>query len=750
MIAIAALASCFSGCGEQRYLITLKDGTKVLDTILTDKDGFADPWANEYPKAGYEFVGWYKDVELKNEYDKSRDKFWGNGTLYCKRESLEYTVTFMPGGGEFPASTENDGTEDSVEKPTRPTEKPTEVRQTPALDTDGNYTLKVRSGETLLVTKPEREHYDFAGWRCNGELVDEKKPYDRAQDVTYVAVWQAHRSAITYEANGGTIYTDTGAPVTSATVRQYVDYDAAFTPYTAEKKGYSFGGWWYTEDKRELELKAVDKWQTETNYTVTAHFTANKYNVAILTADGKYVNKEVTFDAAYDFTEYSQAPDGYVFDRWEYELDGVTGTVAAKGVWDVAGHVTLMPRYNANDYKLTLIVGGEVYDSSTVAFGSPVILPDDPTRSGKVFVGWFEKADGTGERLLPGDYWRWSDAQEKTFYARFAPEATAIPFTVEYYLERADHIGAELADIYERQEESYTAYGTAGEKITVDVSGFGGKFENCGFDAHDSLNGVTQITLTAGVPATLKFYFKRDTVMYSFIDEGASVRSNKYRVGQTIDLADIVTKEGYELTGWRTETGEFIAADAVYCASAADTLLTAVWKLKTYSVLIDGEFAFDVQYGAELTEEMRKALLLSDTEISTFDGLSGNGGRLSPDDLAAMKDWKIDGGKRTADGKFSLAFKSLWKARKANYTVELWLEGEDGNYARSDLYSFMKKADIGSTITFEVGKNIIESFTAADGTVYVFNAAHEGNALTLTVTDDNAAAVRLYYDRAAA
>lgn len=747
MIAIAALASCFSGCGEQRFLITLKCGDEVLDTILTNTDGVADPWAKDYPKAGYEFVGWYKEKELKNEYNN--DRFWGNGTLYCKRESLEYTVTFMLGGGEFPAPEHSDSAPDSVEKPTRPDEKPTEVRQTPVLDTDGNYTLNVHSGETLLVANPEREHYDFLGWRCNGELVDETEPFDRAQNVTYIAVWQPHRSAVTYDANGGTIYTDRGTPVTSSTARQYVDYDAAFTPYTAEKKGYTFGGWWYTTaGGQETELKAADKWQTETNFAVSARFTPNEYNIAIVTASEAFVHQKVTYDAAYDFTAYAQAPDGYIFDCWEYELDGVKGTVSAKGVWNVAGQVTLTPRYNANDYKLTLIAGGEVCYTSTVAFGSEVVLPEDPTQSGKVFVGWFAEADGSGERLLPGDYWRWSDEQEKTFYARFANETDAIGFTVEYYVEKADHTGSMAADIYELRD-SYTVYGRAGETITVDVSGFGGKYEHCAFDAQDALNAVTKITLATGTPATLKFYFKRETVRYSFIDDGDIIRSREYRIGQTIDLSDVRLKKGYELTGWRTEKGEFIAADAVYRASDTDTVLTAVWQLKTYAVSIDGKYAFDVEYGASLTDEMKNSLMLEDTNAATFDGLNGGGGKISPDELAAMRIWELDGGKKTADGKYAIELTSLWKARKANYTVELWLEDEKCEYVLSDDYSFMKSADIGKDIEFKVGVNIVAGFTAADGTVYVFNAEHPDNVLTLKVADDNSAAVRLYYDRAA-
>ena len=756
IIAIVAMTSCFAACGDRQYIITLIDGKVngkevVIDTVLTNRDGFIivtdSLTATLSPaKPGYNFSGWYtrEDLNPDSKIKSFEDwRFWGNSKLYCGWISLQYTVTFDLNGGMFADDEPSNDASDSTDTLPRPAKDITVTDPvTPTPDADGNYTLKVNSGDILNITSPTREHYDFDNWVCNNSEVDVTKPFEFAADVTFIAQWRAHRSTITYDPDGGIVYDNDGKAVTGSQKRQYVSYDSAFTPFTAVKTGYTFNGWF---DSKDFELVANGKWQTEENYSVTAKYSPNDYSVTIQLSGGGYVTEKVTFDASYDISNYENVPSGYIFDCWEYNLNNEAGTIPSKGVWKVAGNVTLTPRYKANDYKLTLIVDTQVFGSLTVSYGGEVELPADPTESGKKFAGWFSTVNGTGERLLPNDYWRWSG--DKTFYARFLAEADAVPFTVNYYLEKADYTSDTVAGKYDDNLESYTAYGSVGEKISVDTSGFGNKFENFGFDPSDELNAVTETTLSSN-ENILNLYFKRNTVTYLFMDGSEIVRSRGFRVGESITLANITSKKGYELTGWRISMTETVipADDANYKAANSDVVMFAVWQIKTYSVSIDGKYVFGVEYNAKLTSEMKAAMMLADTADNTFDGLDAMGKRFTRDEIAEMNVWTIDSGIKNADGTYRLNMISLWQARKAYYTVEIYFEGEDGIFTYSEEASFMKRDVIGATVTYDENKNIITEMTL-DGVDYVYDAVNTDNLLETTVAADNSAVIKLYYKR---
>lgn len=746
-VLLVAVTASFSACGDNRAIITLMDGDKVIDTILATDEGRIDPDSisdDIYKKAGYDFDNWYRDADLRNKFDIERDNVWGVSKLYCGWISLEYIVTLDLNGGEY-AEAIPDGDEDaSVSGKDDDTD---DGIITPEKDENGMYTLKALSGDVLRIIEPTREHYEFDGWMCRNQqniqtMVIDGEPFEWAQDVTYIAVWEANRSRITYRANGGTILDLEGKEISTGTVTQYVPYDSKFTPYGARRRGYTFLGWF---DANNVPLTEREIWQTEENYTVTASYSANSYKATFILEGGGTISTNVTYDKTYDFMNRQSAPSGYVFDCWEYTHNGVTDTIPSTGIWTIDGDVSLTPLYKARDYKLTLIAEDSEFASLTVAYGSKVELPENPVApNGYVFAGWFDNANGTGTRLLPNDYWRWSG--DKHFYARFVAVSDAVSFSVDYYLEHLDHrTDAPTSEKYYNSDGGYFAYGTVGENISIDISGFDTKFEHYKFDTENPLNTDRSVTLTES-GADLNFYFDRNTVTYAFYDGTGTVDVHTYRIGQSVDLSGITSRVGYELTGWAIgDTDVVIAADSTdYKAAVADTVMRARWSLKTYEVYIDGNFAFNIEYNASVTDENKEAMKIPDTADDLFDGLRLDGNRYySLDDIANMTIWLTDGGVKSSNGNYRLDFTSVWSARKAYYTVQVWLENEDGTFSLSEDESFEKRANIGTHLIYN---NSITRLTV-DGTEYLFDAENENNALEITVVADNSAVVKLYYKR---
>ena len=72
-------------------------------------------------KAGFTFVGWYKESALTNAWVFATDTVSANTTLYAKWEAVLYTVTFETSGGSAVAALTNVASGATITAPTAPT-----------------------------------------------------------------------------------------------------------------------------------------------------------------------------------------------------------------------------------------------------------------------------------------------------------------------------------------------------------------------------------------------------------------------------------------------------------------------------------------------------------------------------------------------------------------------------------------------------------------------------------------------------
>lgn len=203
----------------------------------------------------------------------------------------------------------------------------------------------VRAGKEIIAPEsPEIAGYKFVEWIPS---VLETMP---AQDVEYIAVFEAEDYAANFVADGKIV----------STVPYTVETQAITEPLVPVKTGYT-GVW----QEYELLIGGV---------TVNAVYTPIDYSISFV-ADGKTVST-VTYNIMTESIVEPVVPEksGYI-GKWDsYEL--------------LTGNITVNAVYAAANYTVTFMVDGKVHSQESYVFGETILLPINPTKTGYSFVGW--------------------------------------------------------------------------------------------------------------------------------------------------------------------------------------------------------------------------------------------------------------------------------------------------------------------------------------------------------------------------
>ena len=165
------------------------------------------------------------------------------------------------------------------------------------------------------------------------------------------------------------------------------------------RTGYELNGWYCNDEEWRFNSDVVLN-----NMTLTAHWTAKEYTVSFVNEKGSNPNDMViTYDSQVTLPSVSPV-DGFTFDGW---YNG--STKVNDGVWTIADNVTLIAKWTANTYTVTLNAnGGSVSPTSKqVTYGQNYTLPV-PTNSFGAFKGWYygdvKITNENGASLAPWTY----------------------------------------------------------------------------------------------------------------------------------------------------------------------------------------------------------------------------------------------------------------------------------------------------------------------------------------------------------
>ena len=513
---------------------------------------------------------------------------------------------------------------------------------------DGEKTLTVRYGEAYgTLPEPTKAGYVFTGWYdAAGSHVNESTKYETASDTTLTAHWSVSAYTITYVVDGVTVKTE-----------RY-DFGAAIAPYTYTKEGYTISAWSpavpATMPAKNLTVSATSTVNTYTvtyqvngetvhtvqyaygaeiepysyeltGYTVgawnetvpatmpardltfTANATVNTYTVTYV-VDGQETHRDsVPYGAAIPAYTYSKT--GYTFSGWDATLPE---TMPAQ-------NLTLNGTTTVNAYTITFDSnGGSAVSSVTADYGTPLTQPDNPTRTGYTFRGWYTDTALTEAFLfttMPAEsvmlYAKW-EANTYTLHFDSAGGSAVEDRTVTYgqpygalptpEMQGYTFTGWQMADgtavnanLTVTQTEDHTVYAvwtpkgdtpytvchyqqtisgdyvqTESEQRTsatgAEVTAVAKSYEGFTYDAEHS-NATGTVTADGGL--VLRLYYTRNHYTVTWVVDGNET-SEDYLFGATPEFTGSTDKAGdatheFRFTGWSPAVAT-VTGDATYAA----------------------------------------------------------------------------------------------------------------------------------------------------------------------------------------
>ena len=595
----------------------------IVDGVLTKNDYYfgaivAEP---ETPsKVGYTFTGWDGTVPATMPAN--------DVTVTATWKINQYTITFDTDGGTVIAPITQDYNT-AVARPADPT----------------------------------KTGYTFAGW---DKTIPENMP---AENITVKALWTINQYTITFD-------TDGGSDVPAITQDYGTDVAAPADP---TKIGYTFAGW----------DKAIPATMPAENVTITAKWNVNQYTITFDTDGGNSI-APITQDFGTDVVAPADpTKTGYTFAGWDREIPS---TMPAESI-------TVKAQWKINQYTITFDTdGGTAIDPITQDYNTAVVAPADPTKEGYTFAGW----DATIPATMP--------AKDTVIKAKWTVNKYTITFDVDggsYVAPITQNYGTEIVAPADPTKTGYTFAGWDTEIPSTMPAG------DMTIKAKWTVN---QYTITV------------DT------DGGTAIAPITQDYGTDVVAPAAPTKTGYTFAGWSEAFPSTMPA--------GDMTIKALWTVKTFDPEVNGKGVKFNANGGTFADGSTETLVKA-----TF------GEAIAAPAAPVRAGYTFAGWAATAESKVALAdlgtldvdlddgeviFYAVWtEADGVNYSVEIYVQATDGSYALSKTETASGKT--GSAVTVEGFYTVEEGFE--------HNAAHEGAVESGVIAADGSTVLKVYIAR---
>ena len=561
-------------------------GSGEMKSTTGDEGSEITLTAYAFTKTGYTFSEWTTKADGNGDKyaDKEKIKLTANTTLYAQWTANNYTVKFDANGG---------------------------INDAPA-DIQATYDKEFELPENTF----EKIGYNFAGWNTkadgkgtNYEANTKVKNLTEENNaiVPLYAKWTERGDHnIVYKLNGGN-HIDTS--ITSFKETEDV------TLGTAEKIGYTFGGWYEAEDFSGTAVTSWKSGEKTEDVTLYAKWDANTYKVKFDKnaddATGEAPEEiKATYDKEFALPENTFTKIGYNFAGWNTKTDGKGTNYKANAnarnlTEENNATVTLYAKWEAINYTITYEL-----DGGTNAADNPAsyTIEDSitlklPTKDGYTFDGWYEAEDFSGTAVTS---WKAGEKTEDlTLYAKW----TANTYTAKFDANSgSDDAPAEIQATYDVEFElpknSFT-------KIGYNFAGWNTKADGSGKDYEAKAN-VKNLTTENG--ATVTLYAKWEAINYTItyeLDSGTNVADNpaSYTIEDSITLKD-PTKAGFTFEGWYTDNSftEESKVTEIKKGSIGVMTLYAKWTANNYTVNFDANGGAGSMTAQTFTYGMSQAL----------------------------------------------------------------------------------------------------------------------------------------------
>ena len=591
-------------------------------------------------KTYYNFVNWYTDIDLTQQYNFVPTK---SITLYAKWAPVEYAVEYVLGGGN-----------NAPENPTTYTVENnvilhaankmgytfvgwfTDANFTSAVVTEipkgtsgkitlyahyniNQYTIRFESNggtsipeikqnfdtEVKAPEKPAKNGYEFAGWYSDTSL---KNKYTfttiPAENITLYAKWNMVTYNIKYNLEGGTN--------NSSNPSSYIITSGEIVFKVPTKEGYDFAGWYSDSGCTNSIAKIASG--SYGDVELFAKWTPKIYTVIYYVPEGATHDNPESFTAETDLHILTNAKlKGYTFGGWF--SDGAY----TQSVTSIAGgslkNVTLYANFTVNTYNVWL--DGDEAAEHVVSFdlngaqgsiSAQTITPTAtlkfvtaPEREGYIFGGWYESAMCTG---APYDFSALI-TKDMTLYAKWIKLEKASPIFVN---------GSESVKLNGRTEDMLAFVPLVSGNVTITSSGdydtFGTLYNSSmtaliynDDGAADEKNFHIVYNVTAGETYYIGARAFSSTTIGSatvsisgnttVLDGGYAITTSQTLItyGEQFTLTLPEARDGYKFLGYADENGAMytdVNGNSIKAWDKdEDTILYSAWERAVYTVTFE-------------------------------------------------------------------------------------------------------------------------------------------------------------------
>ena len=358
-------------------------------------------------------------------------------------------------------------------------------------------------------------------------------------------------------ANGGTVngQSSVTTSVTSGSV-------AKAPSYTPAKTGHTFKGW-YTAATGGSLYSSVSVTSARTFY---AQFNPNVYKVNWDLGDGRTESTNQTYGTALTLPA-TPTRAGYTFAGW-YTASTGGSQVTSSTTYTTAGSTTYYARWTSKSYIITWDLSDGRTETTSQTYGAKLILPDEPSRSGYTFAGWYTSSAGGSQVTSSTTY---TTAGSTTYYARWTGDAYTITW--------------DMGD--GKTETTQQVYGT---NLTLPIVPT--KVGHTFMGWYTAKTGGIQVTGNTiyQTQGSSTYYARWEARSYAITwDLGdGKTETTQQTYGEPLKLPADPAKDEYTFAGWYTaETGGTeVTEDTVYTADGPSTYYARWTKVQAFSVTV--------------------------------------------------------------------------------------------------------------------------------------------------------------------
>jgi len=513
-----------------------------------------------------------------------------------------------------------------------------------------------------LPQNPTRPGFTFAGWfntpNATGGTQITGSTTTPATNTTYWARWTTNANVtLTFNANGGT-------PATQPLPRQ-PELAIGTLPQNPTRPGFTFAGWFNTPNATGGTPITGSTTTPASNTTYWARWTTNANVTLTFNANGGTpATQPLPRQPGLPIGTLPQNPTrpGFTFAGWFNTPNPTGGTPITGSTTTPGSNTTYWARWTTNaNVTLTFNANGGTPATQPVPRqpGLPIgTLPQNPTRPGFAFAGWFNTPNPTGGTPITGStttpgsnttYWaRWTPNMTVTFDANggfFDPTALQAigiegfdGYTIDFVTQAA------IVPLSTNSTTSITV--PQGTQVgTLPTHQRRANYTPAGW--YTARSGGERVLPGRTINSNITFYARwNPTVTFQYTSVGHTIgsppASHSVDVPGTITLRQPgMTRPGHEFGGWRRGTQIYPAGQSFNVTTPGTHTFEAVWiRVVTVTFLPNGGAGGPIEIPMRAGERfgsLPSAFWTGETSAGWYTALTG-GTRINENSIVPNND----------------------------------------------------------------------------------------------------------------